>query len=114
MPELDGIEAARRIYAERPLPIVMLTAFSDRRNVEQADRRGRLQVSRQAVPGDGCRAGDSRRGSRDTQELLRGQRVAGETPTKAIFMSLPSQSGHAWNVRVARREDGSLDVRGAG
>src|SRR2546430_9771234 len=25
MPELDGIEAARRMYAERPLPIVMLT-----------------------------------------------------------------------------------------
>jgi response regulator NasT len=30
MPELDGIEAARRMYAERPIPIVMLTAFSDR------------------------------------------------------------------------------------
>src|SRR5438067_10064660 len=36
MPELDGIEAAHRIYAERPLPIVMLTAFSDRANVEDA------------------------------------------------------------------------------
>jgi AmiR/NasT family two-component response regulator len=36
MPRLDGIEAARRIYAERPLPIVMLTAFSDRGSVEKA------------------------------------------------------------------------------
>jgi len=36
MPELDGIEAARRIYAERPIPIVMLTAFSDRANIEEA------------------------------------------------------------------------------
>jgi CheY-like chemotaxis protein len=36
MPELDGIEAARRIYAERPIPIVMLTAFSDRANIEDA------------------------------------------------------------------------------
>jgi two-component system, response regulator PdtaR len=26
MPRLDGIEAARRMYAERPLPIVLLTA----------------------------------------------------------------------------------------
>ncbi len=29
MPNLDGIEAARRIYAERPIPIVMLTAYAD-------------------------------------------------------------------------------------
>src|SRR5438445_12359268 len=36
MPKLDGIEAARRIYAERPIPIVMLTAFSDR--AEPAER----------------------------------------------------------------------------
>jgi response regulator NasT len=36
MPKLDGIEAARRIYAERPLPIVVLTAFGDRRLVERA------------------------------------------------------------------------------
>jgi hypothetical protein len=28
-------------------------------------------------------------------------------------MGLPSSSGRAWNVRVARREDGSIDVRGA-
>ena len=37
---LDGIEAARRMYAERPLPILMLTAYSDRRNVEQAIAAG--------------------------------------------------------------------------
>jgi response regulator NasT len=36
MPRLDGIEAARRIYAERPVPIVVLTAFGDRRLVERA------------------------------------------------------------------------------
>ena len=31
MPNLDGIEAARRVYAERPMPIVMLTAYADRK-----------------------------------------------------------------------------------
>src|ERR1700687_4436279 len=40
MPVLDGVEAARRIYAERPMPIVMLTAFSDRANVENAIEAG--------------------------------------------------------------------------
>jgi response regulator NasT len=40
MPNLDGIEAARRIYAERPIPIVMLTAFSDRSYVDKAIAAG--------------------------------------------------------------------------
>src|SRR4029077_7065585 len=29
MPKLDGIEAARAILADRPLPVVMLTAYAD-------------------------------------------------------------------------------------
>ncbi len=40
MPRLDGIEAARRITAERPVPIVMLTAYSDRGLVERAVAAG--------------------------------------------------------------------------
>src|SRR5262249_50848483 len=35
-PALAGVGAVRRIYAERPLPIVMLTAYSDRQTVESA------------------------------------------------------------------------------
>jgi response regulator NasT len=36
MPELDGIEAARRMLERRPLPIVMLTAFSESDLVSRA------------------------------------------------------------------------------
>jgi response regulator NasT len=36
MPEMDGLEAARRIMAKRPTPIVMLTAYSQRDYIEQA------------------------------------------------------------------------------
>jgi two-component system, response regulator PdtaR len=36
MPKLDGIEAARIILAERPLPIVMLTAYADEASVARA------------------------------------------------------------------------------
>src|SRR5271167_3954367 len=36
MPRVDGIEAARRILEERPLPIVMLTAFGQQELVSRA------------------------------------------------------------------------------
>ncbi len=36
MPRLDGLEAAAALWAERPLPIVLLTAYSDRETVERA------------------------------------------------------------------------------
>jgi AmiR/NasT family two-component response regulator len=40
MPRLDGIEAARKILEERPLPIVMLTAFDQRELIERAAEAG--------------------------------------------------------------------------
>ena len=40
MPRLDGIEAARRIISERPIPIVMLTAYSQEELVSRAVEAG--------------------------------------------------------------------------
>jgi two-component system, response regulator PdtaR len=40
MPRLDGIDAARRILEERPIPIVMLTAFDQRELVDRAAEVG--------------------------------------------------------------------------
>ena len=40
MPQLDGIDAARRILEERPMPIVMLTAFGEQELVERAAEAG--------------------------------------------------------------------------
>jgi response regulator NasT len=40
MPGLDGLEAARQMLAERPLPIVMLTAFSHDELVARAAEAG--------------------------------------------------------------------------
>ena len=36
MPRMDGLEAARRMVEERPLPIILLTAYSDRETVDRA------------------------------------------------------------------------------
>jgi response regulator NasT len=40
MPKLDGIAATARIMAEAPAPVVMLTAYNDRRRVQDAMRAG--------------------------------------------------------------------------
>jgi response regulator NasT len=40
MPKLDGIDAARRILEERPIPIVMLTAYSQDELVSRAVEAG--------------------------------------------------------------------------
>src|ERR1051326_8376617 len=40
MPQLDGIEAARRILDERPIPIVMLTAYGQEELVSRAVEAG--------------------------------------------------------------------------
>ena len=40
MPRLDGIEAARRILEERPLPIVIVTAYGEQELVSRAVEAG--------------------------------------------------------------------------
>ncbi len=40
MPRLDGIEAARRILDERPIPIVMITAYGEHELVARAVEAG--------------------------------------------------------------------------
>jgi two-component system, response regulator PdtaR len=40
MPRLDGIDAARRILEERPIPIVMVTAYGEGEVVERAVEAG--------------------------------------------------------------------------
>lgn len=42
LPEMDGTEVAQRLYAERPLPIIMVTAFTDRETIRKAERAGAL------------------------------------------------------------------------
>jgi two-component system, response regulator PdtaR len=40
MPRLDGIEAARRILDERPMPVVIVSAFTERSLVRRAAEAG--------------------------------------------------------------------------
>src|SRR4028119_370330 len=42
MPEVDGTEAAARINAQQPTPILMLTAYTDRETIRRAENAGAL------------------------------------------------------------------------
>ena len=37
MPELDGIEAAVQIYRERPVPVILVSAYHDPKLIERAE-----------------------------------------------------------------------------
>jgi two-component system, response regulator PdtaR len=108
MPNLDGVEAARRIYAERPLPIIMLTAYSDRQTVERAVGAGVFSyLSKPFGPHDvipAISAAVARHG-----DLLTARREVGKRE-KPIEVSVTSSSGHVWPLRVHRKPDGSIAV----
>jgi two-component system, response regulator PdtaR len=111
MPVLDGIEAARRMNAERPLPIVMLTAYADRGSVRRAIDAGvftyLVKPFRETDVVPAIRAAFTRH-----EELLRARRQLGEKPLRPVVLGLRSPSGSAWpQLRLERGDDGSLDVR---
>ena len=108
MPKLDGIEAARRVYAERPMPIVMLTAYADSELVMRAIGAGVFSyVTKPFEPRDvlpAVRAAVARH-----EELLAARRAIGGTH-KPVDVEVTSSSGYVWPLRLRRRPDGTLDV----
>ncbi|HVS85582.1 MAG TPA: response regulator [Gaiellaceae bacterium] len=110
MPKLDGIAAARRIYAERPVPIVMLTAFADRASIDRAIEANAfsylVKPFREQDVAAALRTAVARH-----DELLRARRAIGEKPQREVVLGLRSTSGGAWpNLRLGREPDGSLRV----
>lgn len=108
MPRLDGIEAARRVYAERPLPIVILTAYADGELVSRAIGAGVFSYlakpfnERDVLPA--IKAAVARH-----DELLAARRDVGRAQAP-VDLELRSSSGTVWPLRLRRRLDGSLDV----
>ena len=108
MPELDGIEACRRITAERPIPVVMLTAFADQALVKRALEAGAFSYvvkpfrATDIVPA--VHAAVKRHA-----ELLQARRAIGDN-RRPISVGLRSQGGSVWPVNLNRREDGPIRV----
>ncbi len=108
MPRLDGIEAAQRIRAERPLPIVMLTAFGESELVRRAVDAGvfayLVKPFREQDVLPAIETAFARHG-----ELLRARRELGSRP-RSLDVTLPAAGGGNWPVRIERRPDGGVDV----
>ena len=108
MPNLDGVEAARRVYAERPMPIVMLTAYSDPALVVRAIGAGVFGYltkpfeERDVVPA--IQAAVARHA-----ELLAARRDIGRSQAP-VDVVVRSSSGQTYPLRLQRKPDGTLDV----
>jgi DNA-binding NarL/FixJ family response regulator len=112
MPRLDGIEAARRICAERPIPIVMLTAFSQRRLVVEAIGAGAFAyLVKPFRPQDLIPAIETAAARHD--ELLRARRELGRKPPPTeppLDVVVSGAAGRRWPLRITRTAEGTVDV----
>jgi CheY-like chemotaxis protein len=108
MPELDGIEACRRIYARRPIPVIMLTALADRGLVDRALGAGAFTYlvkpfrETDVIPA-------LRAAARRHEELIEARRWVGKS-AQTISIGVPSQGGYVWPVDLHRHADGSVSV----
>ena len=108
MPRLDGVEAARRIYAEQPMPIVMLTAYTDPAFVALAVGAGVFgYLSKPFGPRDVIPALQAAVARHD--ELLAARREVGRAHDP-VDVAVRTSDGTLVPLRLRRRPDGSLDV----
>jgi len=110
MPVLDGIEAARRINAGRPIPIVLLTAYGDEETVRRAIGAGvfgyLVKPFRESEIVPAIETAWARHADwLDTRREL-GRHIAPGPEAMEIVV----EGTHRYPLRVARRTDGSVDV----
>ena len=108
MPGMTGIEAARRILAERPIPIVMLTAYADPGTVAEAVRAGIFAYVVKPFRELDLLAALETAFARQ-REWLVSRRDLGNTPERGSTLDVVVGDGR-WPLRIERKADGSLDV----
>ncbi len=110
MPRLDGIEAARRIRAERPIPIVLLTAFSERKLVSRAVTAGIFAYVVKPFTANDLLPAIETAAARH-EELLAVRRELGRKPPDASPLDVVVIGrGSRWPLRITRDGNGEVDV----
>jgi CheY-like chemotaxis protein len=110
MPNLDGIEAARRITSAQQIPIVLVTAYSDSALVERAIGAGihayLVKPFRESeiVPAIETALARHREWLETRREL--GRRIVPDSQTVDVVV----QGTNRYPLRITKRSDGSVDV----
>jgi CheY-like chemotaxis protein len=110
MPNLDGIEAARRITTAQQIPIVLVTAYSDSALVERAIGAGiyayLVKPFRESEIVPAVETAFARH--RDWLETRRelGRRILPDSHSVDVVV----QGTNRYPLRITKRSDGSVDV----
>jgi response regulator NasT len=100
MPRLDGLSAAQLIMRERPIPIVMLTAYGYGDLVSRALDAGVFGYVVKPFR------------ERDLLEAVAAAAAATvAAAARPLAVDLPATNGGRWPLAFLRRGDGELDVR---
>jgi two-component system, response regulator PdtaR len=110
MPNLDGIEAARRITSAQQIPIVLITAYSDSALVERAIGAGIYAYlvkpfrESEIVPAIETAVARHHEWLETRREL--GRRIVPDSQTVDVVV----QGTNRYPLRITKRSDGSVDV----
>ena len=110
MPILDGIEAARRITAATPLPVVLLTAYADEATVARAVGAGvfgyLVKPFRESEIAPVLETAWARHMDWLSTRRELGKRLVPPAETVDVVV----EGTHRYPLRIARRPDGQVDV----
>jgi DNA-binding NarL/FixJ family response regulator len=109
MPGVGGVEAARRILAERPMPIVMLTAYGDRETVNEAIRAGVFGYLLKPFREQDLVAAVETAFARH-REWLSSRREVGREVERSRPVDISLGTDGKWPLRFRRTPDGALEV----
>jgi two-component system, response regulator PdtaR len=109
MPVLDGIEAARRIIASRPLPVVLLTAYSDSGLVARAVGAGVFAYLVKPFAEADLVPAIETAWARHA-DWLDSRRELGRRAAQTQRIDVTVEGAHRYPLRIERRSDGSVDV----
>ena len=98
MPRGGGIEAARRIRADRAIPIVMLTAYGQERLVDRAIDAGVFAYLTKPFR------------EQDLVPAIRAAVARHADRAARVNVDVPSASSGVWPLSIERRSDGTIDV----
>jgi response regulator NasT len=110
MPELDGIEAARRITARRPVPIVLLTAYTDRGLVERAVGAGVFAYLVKPFGAADVMPAIELAWARHADWLDSRRELGKRVMPGTDSMEVVVEGTHRYPLRIERHADGSVDV----